>query len=126
MPEEISAGPAQPEGEGKTAARGTSGGNEAGGRCREGTFRKRAGAPALFRDRAEDPASHRRPGSPTDRTAGEPDRRSDPKRDRGIGRIGNIGPMNLSQVIEALLFAAQKPLTAGELVSAVKGAGGAD
>jgi segregation and condensation protein B len=34
--------------------------------------------------------------------------------------------MSLSQVIEALLFAAQKPLTARELVSAIKGAGGDD
>jgi segregation and condensation protein B len=34
--------------------------------------------------------------------------------------------MILSQVIEALLFAAQKPLTARELVSAIKGAGGED
>ncbi|PYJ07724.1 MAG: SMC-Scp complex subunit ScpB [Verrucomicrobia bacterium] len=34
--------------------------------------------------------------------------------------------MSLSQVIEALLFAAQKPLTTRELVSAIKGAGGAD
>jgi segregation and condensation protein B len=34
--------------------------------------------------------------------------------------------MNLSQVIEALLFAAQKPLTARELVAAVKSAGGDD
>lgn len=34
--------------------------------------------------------------------------------------------MNLSQVIEALLFAAQKPLTARELVSAIKGAGAED
>jgi segregation and condensation protein B len=34
--------------------------------------------------------------------------------------------MNLSQVIEALLFAAQKPLTAGELAGAIKGAGRAD
>ena len=34
--------------------------------------------------------------------------------------------MNLSQVIEALLFAAQKPLSARELVSAIKGAGAAD
>lgn len=34
--------------------------------------------------------------------------------------------MNLSQVIEALLFAAQKPLTTRELVSAIKGAGDAD
>jgi segregation and condensation protein B len=32
--------------------------------------------------------------------------------------------MNLTQVIEALLFAAQKPLTACELAAAVKGAGG--
>src|SRR3954447_7766279 len=31
--------------------------------------------------------------------------------------------MNLSQVIEALLFSAQKPLTTRELVSAVRGAG---
>jgi segregation and condensation protein B len=31
--------------------------------------------------------------------------------------------MNLSQVIEALLFSAQKPLTTKELVAAVKGAG---
>ena len=34
--------------------------------------------------------------------------------------------MNLTQVIEALLFAAQKPLTVRELVSAIKGAGGDD
>jgi segregation and condensation protein B len=34
--------------------------------------------------------------------------------------------MNLIQVIEALLFAGQKPLTARELVSAIKGAGGED
>lgn len=34
--------------------------------------------------------------------------------------------MSLSQIIEALLFAAQKPLTARELVSAIKGAGDAD
>jgi len=34
--------------------------------------------------------------------------------------------MNLTQVIEALLFAAQKPLTARELVSAIKGAGADD
>ncbi|MDP9099470.1 MAG: SMC-Scp complex subunit ScpB [Verrucomicrobiota bacterium] len=32
--------------------------------------------------------------------------------------------MSLSQVIEALLFAAQKPLAARELVAAIKGAGG--
>ena len=31
--------------------------------------------------------------------------------------------MNLSQVLEALLFAAQKPLTTRELVAAIKGAG---
>jgi len=34
--------------------------------------------------------------------------------------------MSLSQVIEALLFAAQKPLGARELVAAIKGAGGED
>jgi len=34
--------------------------------------------------------------------------------------------MSVSQVIEALLFAAQKPLTARELVSAIKGAGAED
>src|ERR1700704_5282040 len=34
--------------------------------------------------------------------------------------------MNLSQVIEALLFSTQKPLSARELVSAIKGAGDAD
>jgi segregation and condensation protein B len=34
--------------------------------------------------------------------------------------------MSFSQVIEALLFAAQKPLTARELVAAIKGAGGDD
>jgi segregation and condensation protein B len=34
--------------------------------------------------------------------------------------------MTLSQVIEALLFSAQKPLLARELVSAIKGAGDAD
>ena len=34
--------------------------------------------------------------------------------------------MNLSQVIEALLFSAQKPLTTRELVSAVRGAGAED
>src|SRR4051795_5078121 len=34
-----------------------------------------------------------------------------------------MGHMNLSQVVEALLFAAQKPLTARELTAAIKGAG---
>ena len=34
--------------------------------------------------------------------------------------------MTLSQVIEALLFSAQKPLTTKELHAAVKGAGEAD
>ena len=34
--------------------------------------------------------------------------------------------MNLTQVIEALLFSAQKPFSARELVSAIKGAGDAD
>jgi segregation and condensation protein B len=34
--------------------------------------------------------------------------------------------MNLSQVIEALLFAAQKPLTTRELTGAIKGAGAED
>lgn len=34
--------------------------------------------------------------------------------------------MNLTQVIEALLFAAQKPLTTRELAAAIKGAGGED
>ena len=34
--------------------------------------------------------------------------------------------MSLTQVIEALLFAAQKPLTARELTAAIKGAGGDD
>jgi segregation and condensation protein B len=34
--------------------------------------------------------------------------------------------MNLSQVIEALLFTAQKPLSTREIVSAIKGAGDAD
>ena len=34
--------------------------------------------------------------------------------------------MNLAQVVEALLFAAQKPLTAREVVAAIKGAGGDD
>jgi segregation and condensation protein B len=34
--------------------------------------------------------------------------------------------MSLNQVIEALLFAAQKPFSARELVSAIKGAGDAD
>jgi len=34
--------------------------------------------------------------------------------------------MSLTQVIEALLFSAQKPLSARELVSAIKGAGDAD
>ncbi len=34
--------------------------------------------------------------------------------------------MSLSQVIEALLFSAQKPLSTRELVSAIKGAGDAD
>jgi segregation and condensation protein B len=34
--------------------------------------------------------------------------------------------MNLSQVVEALLFSAQKPLSVRELVSAIKGAGDAD
>jgi segregation and condensation protein B len=34
--------------------------------------------------------------------------------------------MNLSQVVEALLFSGQKPLSSRELVSAIKGAGDAD
>ena len=34
--------------------------------------------------------------------------------------------MNLSQVVEALLFSAQKPLLARELVSAIKGGGDPD
>lgn len=34
--------------------------------------------------------------------------------------------MNLSQVVEALLFGAQKPLSTREIVSAIKGAGDAD
>jgi segregation and condensation protein B len=34
--------------------------------------------------------------------------------------------MSLNQVVEALLFSAQKPLTARELVSAIKGAGDSD
>src|SRR5437764_14938756 len=34
--------------------------------------------------------------------------------------------MNLAQVIEALLFASQKPLTARELAAAIKSAGGDD
>jgi len=34
--------------------------------------------------------------------------------------------MNLSQVVEALLFSAQKPLSTREIVSAIKGAGDAD
>jgi segregation and condensation protein B len=34
--------------------------------------------------------------------------------------------MSLTQVIEALLFAAQKPLTSRELLGAIKGAGGED
>ena len=37
-----------------------------------------------------------------------------------------MGHMSLNQVIDALLFAAQKPLTTRELVSAIKGAGGED
>lgn len=37
-----------------------------------------------------------------------------------------MGPISLMQVVEALLFAAQKPLTARELVSAIKGAGRED
>jgi segregation and condensation protein B len=37
-----------------------------------------------------------------------------------------MGPISLMQVVEALLFAAQKPLTARELVSAIKGAGAED
>jgi segregation and condensation protein B len=40
--------------------------------------------------------------------------------------MGHMGPMSLSQVIEALLFAAQKPLTTRELVAAIKSAGGED
>ncbi|HEV8184670.1 MAG TPA: SMC-Scp complex subunit ScpB, partial [Chthoniobacterales bacterium] len=34
--------------------------------------------------------------------------------------------MTLDRIIEALLFSAQKPLTARELLSAIKGAGGED
>ncbi len=37
-----------------------------------------------------------------------------------------MGHMNLSQVVEALLISAQKPLTARELVAAIKGAGAED
>ena len=37
-----------------------------------------------------------------------------------------MGHMNLSQVVEALLFSAQKPLTPRELVAALKGAGAED
>jgi segregation and condensation protein B len=37
-----------------------------------------------------------------------------------------MGHMSLSQVVEALLFSAQKPLSARELVKAIKGAGEAD
>ena len=37
-----------------------------------------------------------------------------------------MGPMSLSQVVEALLFSGQKPLTTRELASAIKGAGDAD
>lgn len=37
-----------------------------------------------------------------------------------------MGHMSLNQVIEALLFSGQKPLSARELVSAIKGAGGSD
>jgi len=37
-----------------------------------------------------------------------------------------MGPISLTQVIEALLFAAQKPLTTRDLVTAIKGAGGED
>ena len=37
-----------------------------------------------------------------------------------------MGHMSLSQVVEALLFSGQKPLTTRELVSAIKGAGDAD
>jgi segregation and condensation protein B len=35
-----------------------------------------------------------------------------------------MGSISLTQVVEALLFAAQKPLTTRELVAAIKGAGG--
>jgi segregation and condensation protein B len=34
--------------------------------------------------------------------------------------------MTLTQVVEALLFSAQKPLTAGEITAAIRGAGGED
>jgi segregation and condensation protein B len=37
-----------------------------------------------------------------------------------------MGPMKLTLVIEALLFSAQKPLTARELVAAIRGAGAED
>src|SRR4051812_49378287 len=40
--------------------------------------------------------------------------------------MGPGGEMSIAQVIEALLFAAQKPLTTRELVAAIKGAGAED
>src|SRR5207247_10599782 len=93
---------------------------EIGRRRGEGTFRQRASASALLRDRTHDPTVDRGPRAGADRSAGESHCGGDPKCDRGISRIGH---MNLSQVVEALLFAAQKALTARELVSAIKGAG---
>src|SRR3954470_5103123 len=121
MPEKISAGATQPQGEGETAARGAVGGDEAGRGRGEGAFWKRARAAALFRDGTENPPPHRRPGAGADRSPGKPDRGGDPERDWDIGRIGPMGHMELSNVIEALLFAAQKPLTIRELVAAIKG-----
>src|SRR3954467_12616625 len=87
MPEEVSPGATQSEGEGKTAARGVAGGDETGRRSGEGAFRAGASASAVFRDGTEDPSSDRRPRAGTDRSPGKPDRGSDPERDWDIGRI---------------------------------------
>ena len=58
-------------------------------------------------------------------TATQMDRGSDPERDRDIGRRSRR-TYESQPGIEALLFAAQKPLAAREIVAAIKGAGGED
>ncbi len=71
----------------------------------------------------------RRPRAQSDRPASRSNRGSDSEgawRIAPAGRIGRMGHMNLSQVIEALLFSAQKPLTPRELVVALRGAGAED
>ncbi len=88
--------------------------HEAGAGSGEGAARQGPCAAALFGHGAENPAVDRRPRSAADRPASRSNRGSDSEgawRIAPAGRIGRMGHMNLSQVVEALLFSAQKPLT---------------